>query len=461
VNTRIHHYWDKVVSSYWFVPALMLGGAAALAFGALYLDSVVLVAGQPSEWLYAGGPEGAQTLLSTVAGSVVTVAGVVFSITVAALTQASGQFGPRLLRNFMRDTGNQLVLGTFVATFLYCVLVLRAVPEGQAVPHLSVTLAVVISNASLGVFVYFIHHVSTSMQAPNVVARAATELREVLGRRAADRAPVDRWLVADPAATRGPGGTVCARESGYLQALDEAALLTLARKKNLWIELLRQPGDFVSEGQPVARIWPEAALDRSLARALRRSLLVGRQRTTEQDIAHGLGQVVEVGVRALSPGINDPFTAMTCIDWLADAVRRLAPGRPCAPWRQDEAGVPRLRAPEPDFSELIRAAFDPLRAYGRSSASVTLHLVDTLAALAPELHSEGQRAALLRQVRLVAQDGTAPVSLAAREEVTVHCQRAVHALGGALTPHPADVEEPEGATGPARVGLASEPVQPV
>jgi len=171
MKVRLRHIWEIVSTNYWFVPSVMTVAAAIAAFVMLYIDRTYFPADIHAFWLYSGGADGAKTLLSTVAGSIITVAGVVFSITIAALTQASSQFGPRLLRNFMRDASNQVVLGTFVATFVYCVLILRTihgrVDEGQSfVPQASVTGAVVLSVASVAVLIYFIHHVSMSLQAP-------------------------------------------------------------------------------------------------------------------------------------------------------------------------------------------------------------------------------------------------------------------------------------------------------
>ena len=162
MTARLRHIWIVLTSGYWFVPMVMMLASTGLAFGLLYIDNELL--GDRVGWLYAGGADGAKTMLSTVAASVITVAGVVFSITIAALTQASSQFGPRLLRNFMRDTGNQMVLGTFIGTFMYCLLVLRTIHGEVAdrtafVPQASVTGAMLLAVASLAVLVYFIHHV--------------------------------------------------------------------------------------------------------------------------------------------------------------------------------------------------------------------------------------------------------------------------------------------------------------
>ena len=182
VRSMLFNLWERLRSSYWFVPSVMAIGAIVLAMATLALDGQLTRSSlRKMQWVYAGGAEGARTVLSAVAGSVITVAGVVFSITVAALTLASSQFGPRLLRNFMRDLGNQVVLGTFIATHLYCLLVLRTVRGsdgggGEFVPHVSITTGLLLALTSLAVLIYFIHHVARSMQAPDVIAGVAREL---------------------------------------------------------------------------------------------------------------------------------------------------------------------------------------------------------------------------------------------------------------------------------------------
>jgi uncharacterized membrane protein len=177
-------YWDRLQSSFWFVPAMLALGSTALAFSAVALDEQATDLLSNWERLYSGGAKGASAVLQTIAGSMITIAGVVFSMTLVALTPASAQFGPRLLRNFMSDTLNQLVLGTFIATFIYCLLVMRTIrreDEAAFVPHLSVTLGVLLALASMAVLIYFIHHVSVSIQADEVFARAAPSTDESRG----------------------------------------------------------------------------------------------------------------------------------------------------------------------------------------------------------------------------------------------------------------------------------------
>lgn len=178
--SRLRALWEYLRGTYWAVPSAMAVAAAGLSFGAIQLDefTTTTVLDRLS-WVYTGGPEGARAVLSTIASSMITVAGVTFSITIVALTLASQQFGPRLLRNFLRDPGNQIVLGTFVSTFIYCLLVLRTVrgsDEEEFVPHLAVTLGVGLAMLSLGVLIYFIHHVATSIQAARIIANVAEDL---------------------------------------------------------------------------------------------------------------------------------------------------------------------------------------------------------------------------------------------------------------------------------------------
>jgi uncharacterized membrane protein len=186
MKTKLLKLWDSLRATFWLVPTLMAIMAIGLSFAMVALDEAV--GNRVLEkvgWVWAGGPEGARGLLSTVAGSMITVAGVVFSITIVALSLASSQYGPRLLRNFVRDKGNQIVLGSFIATFVYCLLVLRTVRGDDGahfVPAIAITLGMVLTLASLGVLIYFIHHVSISIQAATIIGLVSHELNEVIER---------------------------------------------------------------------------------------------------------------------------------------------------------------------------------------------------------------------------------------------------------------------------------------
>ena len=418
MNTRFTHVWELLTSSYWFVPAVMLIGSLGLAVGMLFVDRHFVEPLGTLPWLYAGGTEGARALLATVASSVITVAGVVFSITIATLTQASSQFGPRLLRNFMRDTGNQVVLGTFVATFTYSLLVLRAIKDADDeafVPQASVTGATLLALASLCVLIYFIHHVSQGLQAPHVVAAVVHEFDEALrhmypegfghGGRPVER-EADAKRLANPLPQPGVpdddgGDALTSEHSGYLQAIDPHAIMSLATRRDVVFTLLCRPGDYIIEGNPLARVLPAGCADDSLEHDFRAAFIFGNARTAEQDVEFTLSQMVEIAVRALSPGINDPFTAINCIDWLGRCLVLLAERDLHSPYRHDDRGRLRVVARLTTFEGYVATAFNPIRQYGRGSAQVTIRLLETLALIVPRAKDDEQRRNLLAQAELV------------------------------------------------------------
>jgi len=411
LRARLAARWERVRGSFWFVPALMSLGAALLALGTLVIDARLgSEALNGLSWIYGGGPEGARSLLSTVASSAITVAGTTFSITIAALSLASSQFGPRLLRTFVRDTGNQVVLGTFVATFLYCLLVVRTVrglEDTRVVPHLSVTVAVLLAIANLGVLIYFIHHVATAIRADQVIAAVSHDLDAAVEQLFPEQ--LGHGLVAQPEAEAsdpppppapGDAHPITLAHDGYLQVVDVETLMGLAGEHDVVVQLLRRPGDFVVEDEPVALTWPPERADDGLCQAIGGALILGRERSAQQDVRFVVNQLVEVAARALSPGINDPFTALTCLDRLGAALRRVA-RRPLPDGRRyDEAGRLRVIAEPIRFSELVDAAFDQIRSYGGDNIVVMARLLDTLARVGAAAGSEARRAPLTRQARL-------------------------------------------------------------
>jgi uncharacterized membrane protein len=416
MRPRAATIWESLRESYWFVPAVMLVAAAGLAFTALWLDVVRGAGG--GGLLYGGGADGARAVLETVAGSMITVAGVVFSITIVALTLASNQFGPRLLRNYMRDRGNHLTLGTFVATFLYCLLVLRAVRSegttgGEFVPHVSVTVAVGLAVASLGVLVFYIHHVAAAIQAPNVIAAVAGELQAAIDRlyperigepaREADEGAHEVPRLGEAAAVRAPA-------SGYLQVVDGERLMRTAAAHDLVIEVCAGPGGFVGRGETLARVAPGARRSAAVEAAVADAFVLGAQRTLIQDLGFAFEQIVEVAVRALSSGINDPFTATTALDRLRDALCRLAGRKTPSPHRVDAAGRVRVIARPMTFAEAVDVTFGTIRHYARSSPRVLVHLAETIGLAAEQMGDEAHAAVLRRHVALVERDGRAALA---------------------------------------------------
>jgi uncharacterized membrane protein len=406
---------EALRTNLWLVPALLIV-AIILLFAATYgLDRAVgrgdLTA--PSWILRKESADSARQILIAIAAAVITVVGVVFSITILALTLASQQFGPRMLRNFIRDLGTQVALGAFVATFIYAVLVLGSITHANGsgsgfVPNISITAALALLFVDIVVLIYFIHHVATSIQLNEVIAGVARDLARAID----TEFPVD--TSAPPtSAVAGPGVTgltahlddegiaVPATTTGYLQFIGYGELVSIATQSDAVIRLVYQPGHFVVAGHPLAVVWPASAAP-DVATALGRAHITGPHRTLAQDPVFAIDQLVEIAIRALSPAVNDVFTGLTCIDWLCDGLCRLS-GRPLAGGIAfDRDGHIRLIEAEARYSRFVNRSFDKIRQAGRAMPAIAIRLEQSLARIAEYTITQEQREILLRQAEIIA-----------------------------------------------------------
>jgi uncharacterized membrane protein len=382
----------RLRNSVWFVPGLWVIGAGCLAFLATWIDSMTPVIGRDLPLVFGGGPDGARSVLSSIAGSTITVAGVTFSITIVALQLASSQFSPRVLRDFMRDRLSQSVLGSFIGAFFYSLLVLRSIRSAdesgaEFVPAIAVTLAIVLAVLAVAMLIYFIHHISTRIQVSSIVAGIAHATE-----RAIERERDGDGSSPDPNAERAPTlshagvpdadpGLVPAAETGYLQLLDRRGITSVADELDLVVRLELTPGDWAQEGAPLFAVWPAAAAGVDLARRLNEHATIGAERSLEQDPAFGLRQLVDVAVKALSPGINDPTTARDCIGRVTQVLA--ARGRAGEPPRHGagRAGRLRLVVRTRAFAELVNLGFNELRHYGAATPEVAIALASALRTL--------------------------------------------------------------------------------
>jgi uncharacterized membrane protein len=362
-------------------------------------------------WVNTGGADAARTILTSIAASIITVVGVVFSVTIVALTLASTQFGPRMLRNFIRDRGTQFTLGTFVATVVFCVLALASVtsePGNEFVPHLSVTVALGLTLIDLGVLIYFIHHVTKLIQVTDLIGSIAGDLGRsidqiaVEARASAAAPPPEGGLSLNEVLTRldEAGVEVPAQSSGYLQAVGHRRLVKIASRWNAVVRVVHRPGHFLVQGRPLAIVWPaEAAPD--VARELGRAHVVGPHRTLFQDPQFGIDQLVEISIRALSPAVNDTFTALTCIDWIGDALcKLLSAGLPNGVHR-DTCGHIRLIEIALSYDRLVARAFDKIRQAGRGMPAVGIRQLENLAKIADYATTADQRRIIMREADMI------------------------------------------------------------
>ncbi|GJL57777.1 MAG: hypothetical protein NPIRA03_06340 [Nitrospirales bacterium] len=407
----IVNWLTKLRSSLWLIPTCMAIAAIFLSFAVPYLDAFFSPKKIDSlQWLSNMGPEGAMTLLSTIAGSMITIAGVVFSITIVALTLASAQFGPRLLGNFLRDRGNQVVLGTFVATFLFCLLVLRTIhmdPDGYT-PYWGTLVGLILAVCSLGVLIYFMHHIAISIQAPNLIAAVYGELEEDLTRLFPERLGMGEGNEANTtiippimAKIETEGMDIKAEIGGYLQAIENNALMEIAREQNVVIFLLYRPGHFITKGATLAKILALGPMADIVSQDINKQMICGTNRTQEQDIEFSVLQLVEVAVRALSPGINDPFTCINCIDHLSAILSQLCQRKIPSPFRYDREGVLRVITPPITFEGVLNAAFHQIRQHGKGNVAVIICLLDGLGRIGENVERHEDREAILRHVEMV------------------------------------------------------------
>jgi uncharacterized membrane protein len=399
---RLAEVWDRLRGGFWFTPALFSVLAVALAGGLLMLDAQ-LGAPDGTRWLYAGSAEGARSLLSALAGSMITVVGLAFSITIVSLQLASAQLGPRLLRNFVRDPGNQVVLGAFVATFVYCLVVLRTV-RGQDgavntfVPHVAVTGAVVLALLSIGLLIYFIHHASTSIQADQAVVAVARDLDAGIDHLFPERLGQEEPPVAPVPHPDADAPSVTAKDTGYVTGIDGDALLRAARDAGAVIHLVHRPGQFIIAGEVIARVVaPPTEVTDAFAGTVSQAVLVGPARTFIQDILFGIEQLVEIAVRALASGYTDPTTALRCIDYLGAAVTRVARRRLPSAERRDETGALRLVVPTLGLEDFVTAAFTPIRLQGAGNRAVAVRLLETFGRIATLADQRALHRALLAE----------------------------------------------------------------
>lgn len=431
--------WIEVRSSLWFVPALLVLAAIILALGLVELDVVFAQLLAAKSWgpLLNAGAEGARGMLTAIASSMITVAGVAFSITIVTLSLASTQYTPRILRNFMRDRANQFVLGVFVAIFTYCLIVLRTIRGGAEkdgagfVPLLAVAFALLLALVSIGFLIFFIHHVATSIQASAILRAITDETRSAIDALFPEEygdEPEDATRVEVPDARR--LHPIAAQATGYLQHISADGLLRFAEEHDTVLRLEQQPGEFVSPGTPL--VSTERAPDEKAGDALRVFFIIGDFRTVEQDAGFGIRQIVDIAMKALSPGVNDTSTAVSCLDYLGALLCQLAGRHLVSPFR-GQKGALRVIAPTPLFEHFVAKSFDEIRHSAAGNVTILGVLLRIIRRVSGASRGPAQREALATHARLVAEtaDQTVPARYD-RERINEELAAARDALG--LTP---------------------------
>lgn len=388
---KLRAFWDNVVDSLWFVPLLITAGCAGLATLLITQDDAISSVVDSDLWfIFAGTADGAQGVLQAISTSIMTVTGVVFSITIVTLQLASSQFTPRVLRQFMADRGNQLVLGVFIGTFTYSLLVQRTIREGdngdEFVPGMAVTAAVFLALTSIGFLIYFVNHAARSVQAA-VVIQAAFEdcigaIDTVFPARKGDvtEPPIER-AEHEMRAAEEDFRAVHAPESGYVQAVDSGKLMRLAETHQLVIRTEFEIGEFLLPGQTLYSVWPGADLRDELIGQMCDAVVLGFERTSYQDVKHGVVELMDITVKAMSPSTNDPTTAINAIDRATALLLELSWRRRGDRIERDHAGRPLLIMRRPRLEDTIDLFFHQVRFHAAKDPTVAIKLIQSLAEL--------------------------------------------------------------------------------
>lgn len=392
---RLRQFEYDLSASLLLRPAVIIAGLSALA--ALM---PVGAPGQGPHWLFPGEPAAAQLVLSTIAGSMMTVVSVVYSILLVALSLASTQFSTRILQRFVRDGVSQNTLGLFIGTFVYCIILLREVQSGPVprVPALGVGVAVALALGAMAWLVFFIHHIVRNIQANHLVDLIAHESEAVLDAvflpDVAPAAPApEGWRARPPR-------RVTADRSGYVQLVDLDALAAVAEAVDGVCETALAVGHFVAEGATLVTIHGARALSPDETAAVRGAFDLGPLRTMQDDAEFGVRQIVDIALKAISPAINDPSTAVTCIDQLSRLLVRVA-ARPDPPDTFARGGVARVRHRVTSFEAMVDLAFTQIRQYGKGDMAVGLRVLRSLDVVAEVTEDPARKAVLARHARLV------------------------------------------------------------
>lgn len=401
--------WDTLRGSLWFTPGLGVLGALLLSVITLQIDNRLDYENlTPPDWLLTTS-SAARLTLSSLAGALITVTGVVFSMTMLALAQTSSQYGPRLLRSFLDQSVTQITLAVFVGTSLYCMSILRTIREIEEgnlfVPHLSVFVGLCLGLISLLQFIYFIHYVANSIQADSVIRAVSHELdhaiEQIYPQHIGEGKEETNTEHSDSKHEK-PGTTflVNADSIGYIQGIDGDRLIELADQLETVFYLKVMPGDYIFHGAPLLDVAQNDIQDEDQQK-IRGAFLTGAQRTPRQDVGCVIKELVEVAIRALSPGINDPHTAVSCINRLASALRNVADRKFPDSQRRNGEGEVRVVVQTPTFAQLLNDSFREIRFYGADTFLILERLSQSMEMLSHVVQREADVEAINTHLNII------------------------------------------------------------
>ena len=411
---KLLFFWKELGATFWFLPVLIISFSILLSVGFVYLDSLITIPKEGwARFFLVNSSDSARSILSTISSAMMGVAGTVFSITLVALTLASSQLGPRLIKNFMYVRLNQVVLGLYISTYLYCLLVLNSITDIDGytfIPSISILVAIIAAITNIILLIIFIHQIAISIQADKVVSdisefiskQIETLFPEKMGEEMENEENVDT-----SAAISGYQNQISIKspKSGYLQYVDSDALIKIITKHDALLTLSCRPGDHMVEGVEIGLLFSNGNWEKNEFEKIFKQFVIGKTKTSQQDLEFSIHQMVEIAVRALSPGVNDPYTAIACIDNLTGIMCYLAEAKFPSRYRFDDEGNLRVIADTLNFEGVLDGAFNQIRQFSGGSPAVIIRLMEALTTIHAFTSKESHKKAVVKHAEMVLSTG--------------------------------------------------------
>ncbi|MCB0705517.1 MAG: DUF2254 domain-containing protein [Saprospiraceae bacterium] len=407
---KILFKWSELKATFWFIPVIIIIASVLLAISLVYVDDLISFSQDGiSRFFFVQSSDSARSILSTISGAMIGVAGTVFSVTLVALTLASSQFGPRLIKNFMYVRLNQIVLGSYVSTYLYCLLVLNAVKDGDDytfIPSISILVAILAAVTNILLLIIFIHQIATSIQADKVIsdisAFISKQLETLFPEKMGAEIESDRGIDhASAIAGFSRSISIKSPKSGYLQYVDTETLMEIITKNNALFELYYRPGRHLVKGIEIGLLHTKEDWEKDALERISNQFVFGKTKTSQQDLEYSIKQMVEIAVRALSPGVNDPYTAITCIDNLTATMCYLAQAKFPSKYRFDEESNLRIIADTVNFQGVLDTAFNQIRQFSGGNTAVIIRLMEALITIYGFVEKAKYKKAVIRHAEMV------------------------------------------------------------
>ncbi|MCH7407449.1 DUF2254 domain-containing protein [Belliella aquatica] len=405
---KLLFFWKELMATFWFLPVMIIMLSIFLAVGLVYLDNYVDIPQEGwTRFFLVNSSDSARSILSTISGAMIGVAGTVFSVTLVALTLASSQFGPRLIKKFMYVRLNQVVLGSYISTYLYCLLVLNAIKDNDTtnfIPSISILFAILAAILNIILLIIFIHQIAISIQADKVVADISEFISKQIQTLFPDKMGKEKEENVNATKITSVYSKVIplkSLKSGYLQYIDGESLMEIMANKSAVIELYFRPGGHLVEGVEIATLYANSDWKEGEIKEIFDQFVIGNTKTSYQDLEFSIHQMVEIAARALSPGVNDPFTAIACIDNLTATMCYLAQAKFPSKYRFDKDNSLRVIADILDFEGVLDAAFNQIRQFSEGSTAVIIRLMEALITIHGQTNLEIHKIAVLKHAKMV------------------------------------------------------------